>query len=270
MTGEAGALAFCDVNAFLGAYPYRRIPGTTPDHLLTAMDRVGIAEAWVSHLPGIFWRDPSEGNLWLSATTEGHPRLHPVLAVQPRLPGWTKVLETAAEMGTPAVRCDPLFAGLDPVGDPMRRLAQACGERQLPLVMAVRLEDVRQRHPLDRAADLSASAIRFLLRSHPDLRLVITHADRECIEQVHFGSTEAESSRVWWDISWIWGPPEDHLEMLVATVGRERFVFGTGQPLRLPEASRAKWDLLPDPTARVAIASGNLRTLRHGPHPPPG
>ena len=30
-----------DVNAFLGSYPYRRVPGTTPDALLAAMDRTG-------------------------------------------------------------------------------------------------------------------------------------------------------------------------------------------------------------------------------------
>ena len=31
-----------DVNAFLGAYPYRRVPGTSPDGLLQAMARAGI------------------------------------------------------------------------------------------------------------------------------------------------------------------------------------------------------------------------------------
>ena len=54
-----------DVNAFLGSYPYRRVPGTSPDALLAAMDRTGIDRAWVSHLPGIFWRDPAAGNAWL-------------------------------------------------------------------------------------------------------------------------------------------------------------------------------------------------------------
>ena len=48
-----------DVNAFLGSYPFRRVPGTSVVALLAAMDRTGIDEAWVSHLPGIFWRDPA-------------------------------------------------------------------------------------------------------------------------------------------------------------------------------------------------------------------
>ena len=34
-----------DVNAFVGAYPYRRVPGTSPDGLLHAMARAGIDEA---------------------------------------------------------------------------------------------------------------------------------------------------------------------------------------------------------------------------------
>ena len=31
-----------DCNAFLGAYPWRKVPGTSPEQLLSAMDRAGI------------------------------------------------------------------------------------------------------------------------------------------------------------------------------------------------------------------------------------
>src|SRR5207248_9814573 len=67
-------------------------------------------------------------------------------------------------------------------------------------------------------------------------------------------------ARIWWDISWIWGPPEDHLGTLVHTVGVERFVFGTGQPLRIPENAVAKLDLLDlGAQRRAAIESENAR-----------
>ena len=112
------------------------------------------------------------------------------------------------------------------------------------LALAVRLEDGRQRHPNDRAPELPAAAVRMLLRSHPGVRLLVTHADRAFVEEVHFGSTRVEAARIWWDISWLWGPPEDHLATVLATVGLERFVLGTGQPLRLVETSLAKLDLL--------------------------
>lgn len=248
-----------DVNAFVGAYPYRRVPGTSVDGLLRAMTRTAIDVAWVSHLPSLFWRQPMEGNAWLYETVAREARLKPVPAVHPGLAGWDAALGEAAERGAPAVRCDPLHYGLDPEGPEMRVLAAACGAAGLPLLMAVRLEDARERHPNDRAAELAAAAVRALIRSDPDVRLVITHADRGFVEEVHFGSTPEEAARLWWDVSWLWGPPEDHLATLVDTIGVDRFLFGTGQPLRIPEAGVAKLDLLDlSPGQRAAIDADNL------------
>jgi predicted TIM-barrel fold metal-dependent hydrolase len=252
-----------DVNAFVGSYPYRRVPGTAPEAVLAAMDRVGLDEAWITHLPGVFWRDPGEGNPWLLEAARRHPRLRPVPAVHPGLAGWRKVVALAADAGAPAVRADPTFYGIEPAGAGMRSLVEVCGEAGMPLTLAVRFEDGRQRHPNDCAAELPAAAVRALVRSHPDVRLLVTHADRPFMEEVHFGSTPSEAARLWWDICWIWGPPEDHLQTLLGTVGAARFVLGTGQPLRLPENAGAKLDLLELSAAdRAAIESGNALALR--------
>jgi uncharacterized protein len=250
-----------DVNALLGAYPWRRVPGTSPEAVRAAMDRTGIDEAWVTHLPSLFWRAPADGNAWLYETTARDRRFKPLPAVHPGLKGWEEALDEAADHRAPAVRCDPTYYGLDPVGSEMRVLAAACRAARLPLVLAVRLEDGRQRHPNDTAPELPAAAVRALIRSDDDVRLLVTHADRAFVEEVHFGATPDEAARLWWDISGIWGPPEDHLETLLATIGVERFVFGTGQPLRLPETSVAKLDLLElTPDQRAAIESSNVRT----------
>ena len=115
-----------DVNAFLGAYPWRRVPGTSPSAVLAAMDRVGIDQAWVTHLPGLFWRDPVEGNGWLLEAASREPRFRPVPAVHPELAGWESVLSAARAAGAPAVRCDPTFFGISPAGTGMRALAGAC------------------------------------------------------------------------------------------------------------------------------------------------
>lgn len=248
-----------DPNAFVGEYPYRRLPDSTPAALLRAMDRVGIDEAWISHLSAVFWRDPGEGNPLLYRIADEHPRLRAVPAVHPELPDWKQVLGEARSQGAPAVRCDPTFYGIHPAGGEMHELAQACSEAGLPLLMAMRLEDGRQRHPNDTADPLPPWAVRTLIRGVPRLRLIVTHADREFVEQVHFGSTPDEARRILWDICWIWGPPEDHLATLLQTVGIDRFAFGTGAPLRLPENSVCKLDLL-DLTAgqRDALESGNL------------
>jgi hypothetical protein len=252
-----------DVNAFVGAYPFRRVPGTSPEALLAAMDRTGLDEAWVTHLPGVFWRDPTEGNAWLLELAGRYPRLRPVPAVHPGLADWPATLRRAADAGAPAVRADPTFYGIDPAGAAMHALTAACGEAGMPLSLAVRFEDGRQRHPNDHAPELPAAAVRALIRSDPRVRLLVTHADRSFIEEVHFGSTPDEAGRLWWDICWIWGPPEDHLQTLLGTIGAARFVVGTGQPLRIPENAGTKLDLLDCSAAdRAAIEVGNAEALR--------
>jgi predicted TIM-barrel fold metal-dependent hydrolase len=134
----------------------------------------------------------------------------------------------------------------------------------------VRLEDARQRHPNDRAGELPPWAIRTLIRTHPAVRFLVTHAERSFLEEVHFGSTPEEAARIWWDISWVWGPPEDHLQTLLGSVGIGRFVFGTGQPLRLPETSVAKLDLLDlGADERSAIESKNAASIAPSASPEP-
>ena len=75
------------------------------------------------------------------------------------------------------------------------------------------------------------------------------------IEEVHWGLTPEERARVFWDISWIWGPPEDHLAQLFRTMGAERFVFGTAWPLRLAQTPRANLALLDDEARDTALAN---------------
>jgi len=251
-----------DVSVFLGSYPWRRVPGTSPEAVLAAMDRVGITAAWVSHLPSIFWKDPAEGNEWLFEVAAKVARFHAVAAIHPGLPHWEKDLHEAVDRGVVAVRADPGYLGLAPTGGEMLRLVAAVAAAGIPLVSAVRLEDGRGRHPLGVAPELPPSAVRAWLRHDACARIVITHADRGFIEEVHYGSTPAEAARAWWDISWTWGPPDDHLELLLATMGASRFLFGSGQPLRIPETPAARLDLLDlAPADRETITVGNAQQL---------
>jgi len=233
-----------DVNTAVGSYPYRDVGPWDATQLLAEMVHAGVSEAWVSHLTAVFWRDPAAGNPHLFDLARSTSQLRPVPAVHPGLPGWEQHLDAALANGAPCVRCDPTWYGMAPAGEEMASLTRACGTRGLPLQLAVRFEDGRQRHPLDTAPELPPWAVRSLIRSHPAVRLLVTGADREFIEQVHFGSTPAEASRLLWDISWIWGAPEDHLELLLQTIGSVRFAFGSALPLRLAENAVAKLDLL--------------------------
>jgi predicted TIM-barrel fold metal-dependent hydrolase len=230
-----------DHDALVGAYPFRRLPEPTPERLVAELERLGIGRAWVGHVPSIFYRDVAAGNDELFAALAPHrARLLPVPALNPAYPGWERELDRARRERCPAVRTYPAHYGFDAAGPAMRELAAGCAERELVLVLTVRLEDARQRHRLDLAADLLGADVRATVRAHPALRVLVTNADRALVEEVHFGATPAEAGRLQWDIAGLWGPPDDQLAALRRSVGRDRFVFGTQFPFRLPEAALAR------------------------------
>ena len=257
-------IAMIDVNTLIGPYPFRHVPHPDPDVLVQVLDRERLRQAWVGHLPSVFYRDPTPGNTALYADVRPFAeRLRPVPTIRPDWPRWEHAVDDAASAGAPAIRAYPPQWGLGPHDAQMRALALAAGERGMVLLLTVRFEDLRQRHVMDGAGDLSGAAIRALARSGEQVRLIVTAAGRELIEEVHWGLTPDEQRRVFWDISWIWGPPEDHLAKLLRSIGAERFVFGTQWPLRLTQNPRASLDLLPDDLRAVRLADPDAICAEH-------
>lgn len=253
-----------DVTAWIGGFPFREVPHPEPEVLVQVLEREGFGGAWVGHLPGAFHRDPVPSNRVLYAALAPHRAvLHPAPMVRPDWPGWERQVAEAVGEGAPAVRAYPTLWGLGAGHAAMAELALACGEAGLALHLTVRFEDLRQRHPLDSAGDLSAAAVRHLARL-PGSRaqLVVAGASREFIEEVHWGLTPAEQARVWFDWHWVWGPPEDHFAHLVRTLGAERLAWSSWWPLRLTQQAQALVDLLPDArtagSRRAGFADGRV------------
>jgi hypothetical protein len=246
-----------DVHTYVGEYPFRHVPHPEPAILARVLEREGVSGAWVGHLPSAFHRDPSPGNEVLSAALAPHSSLVATPTVRPDWPKWERELERAVEQGAPAVRAYPPQWGMGPHDPAMHALAHACAEAGLVLLLTTRFEDLRQRHRLDVAGDLTGAAIRSVVRCDARVRVLVTAAGRALIEEVHWGLTPDERARLWWDIAWIWGPPEDELAHLLRTMGPDRFVYGSGWPLRLAQTPRASLELLPDELrgARLATAS---------------
>ena len=243
-----------DVNALIGPYPFRHVPHPDAEILDRVVERDGLEGAWVGHLPSAWHRDPSIGNEELFKALENSPRLKPVPTIRPDWPKWDEALAYAEAKGAVAIRAYPQHWGLGPGDRAMNELVIAAGRLGLPVILTVKFEDLRQRHSLDAASDLSAAHVRHLARAGETGRLIVTASGREMIEEVHWGLTPAEQARVVWDISWIWGPPEDHLAKLFRTIGASRFVFGTQWPMRLTQTPRANLDLLPDDLSGARLA----------------
>ena len=247
--------AVIDINACIGQYPYRHVPHPDPDVLVRVLAREGLSGAWVGHLPSAFHRDPSAGNDVLFAALEAHAdRLRAVPCIRPDWPNWERAFASCVDRRVPAIRAYPPQWGLGADDASMRALAAACGTAGIALVLTARFEDLRQRHWMDQAGDLAAAAIRNVARGNTRTRIVVCAAGRGTIEETHWGLTPEERELVFWDISWIWGPPEDELAMLFRTIGAQRFVYGTAWPLRLTQTPRANLALLPDDVAGAALA----------------
>jgi predicted TIM-barrel fold metal-dependent hydrolase len=236
-----------DVAAYIGPYPFRHLPHPDPEVLVRVLAREGLAGAWVGYLPAAWHRDPAPANAALFAALAPHASvLRAAPVVRPDWPAWERTLREVRARGAAAIRAYPMQWGMGPHDPRLRDLALATAAVGLPLVLTVRFEDLRQRHPLDVAGDLTAAHVRALARAGDGVRLVVTGAGRDLLEEVHWGLTSAEQERVHWDFAWIWGPPEDHLAHLLSTVGASRFVYGTHWPLRLTQNPRANLDLLPE------------------------
>ncbi len=244
-----------DVNCFIGAFPFRELPHPDADVLVHVLEREGIGGAWVGHLPTAFHRDVTAGNLALFAALEAHrATLHPVPSIRPDWPRWESALIAVHALGARAIRAYPQQWGMGAGDSRLAHLASACGEIGLPLLLTTRFEDARQRSALDVAPDLSGAHIRSIVRADPRVHVIVTSAGRALIEESHWGLTAEERSRLKWDISWIWGPPEDDLAHLLHTVGGEHFLFGSGWPLRLVQSPIANLELLPPETRQLKLS----------------
>lgn len=257
-----------DTTAWIGGYPYRELPHPEPEVLVRVLEREGFGGAWVGHLPGAFHRDPAPSNRTLLAALKPHRALlHPAPIVRPDWPGWEELLAMAVAEGAPAVRAYPTLWGLGPGHPAMAELAHACGEAGVVLHLTVRFEDLRQRHTIDSAGDLSAAAVRALARlAGSRCHLLVAGAGRELIEEIHWGLTPDEQARVWYDWHWVWGPPEDHFAHLVGTVGAERFTWSSWWPLRLTQQAQALVDLLPTPVPSSHFGDGTRLARLAGNH----
>ena len=236
-----------DCAAYIGSFPFRQLPHPDPDVLVRVLAREGLSGAWVGWLPAPWQRDPLAANDALFAALDPHRQtLHPAPVVRPDWPRWEQTLRDVVDRGARAIRAYPMHWGMGPHDQSMHRLALACGEAGVPLVLTVRFEDLRQRSSLDVAGDLTGPHLRALARAGERVRLIVTGAGKELLEETHWGLTPDEQRRIHWDFAWIWGPPEDHFAHLLRTIGAERFVYGTHWPLRLTQNSRANLELLPD------------------------
>lgn len=251
-------MAVIDVNTFIGGHPHRHVPHPEPEILVRVLERERVDAAWVGHLPTAFADDVARGNDILFEELEPHRAvLFPAPVVRPGRAEWQQELARCVDLGAAAIRAYPEHWAMRAGDADLGALGAACGEAELPLVLSVRLEDPARRDWAGAPADLGAATIVQLVRGAPQARVVVTAAQGPLVDEVAAALGARERARVWWDISWIAGPPRDDLGRFFSTMGPGRFLYGSQWPLRLTQTPRANLELLPPNMkfARLALAA---------------
>ncbi len=248
-----------DMSAFVGEWPFRRLPDTRPDALAARLRAEGVERAFVSPLEGLFDGDPQPANERWAARLKALPFFRFVAVINPALPGWEGALAASQErLGAAAVRLHPNYHGYALDGEKVHALMRGAAERDLPVYISLRMQDRRSQHPLAPVPDVLARDALALCRAHPDTTAILAGARWGELNELR--PALADLPRLYLELShleWV-----DGVHRFVGQWGAERLLWGTHAPLFTPTAARLKVEKARLSRAeRDALVRGNARQI---------
>jgi predicted TIM-barrel fold metal-dependent hydrolase len=252
-----------DCNAWLGHYPFRAVPETTPDGLLRLMDRHNIARAVVANVQTAFYTDAHSGNEELFRWTRPHrERLIPCATLNPAFPGWHRDLRQCRDdWNFRGLRLFPSQHRFALTSPQCVELIAAAAEGGLHVAIPLRLEDRRQQHWMDTTAEVRLGEIADLARKCPSAEFLVFEAIG--VESSIFVTDPTlADARVSFEISRMATVLQRTIPTLLKQLVARRLLFGTGMPLKIPGAATLKLQLLDAPAeVKNLLASGNMHRL---------
>jgi predicted TIM-barrel fold metal-dependent hydrolase len=260
MATTASAAAV-DVNAYLGAWPFRRLSHTTPDALLRKMDAVGIECAVVSRLENVFYKNVLAGNRDLHALVKDHrDRFIPAYTINPGYPGWEDDLRICVdELGLRYVRLHPNYHRYHPLAPDCVGLLERAQELGLVMLLALAMEDERLHHWLAMVQDVAPADVSEAVNAFPGVRFLLTTGTFRQLADVWQRVDDTRNLYV--ENSRVQGPVGD-VDRLCRLMGADHVLFGSNLPLYHPESARLSIDhaALDDATKRLLLFD-NARRL---------
>ncbi|MBN1674800.1 MAG: amidohydrolase family protein [Kiritimatiellae bacterium] len=258
-----------DYVASLGSFAFRHVPDSDAPGLLRLMDGEAIDLALVSSLESVMYRNVQQGNLLLAERIAPHSdRFIGAAVINPAYAAAADDARYCLEsLGMKAIRLYPSYHGYALDDSRVADVVSVARGTHVPVSIAMRVEDERQRHWLIDPPAVASDSVARLLTVFPDVAFVI---ERGSFEELAALGTAAPQATNWSaDMSgrFLSGPPGStpagrHLKRLLATLGAARLVFGTDMPLQYPRVARLKLDSLElDATSRGQIAGGNAARL---------
>lgn len=256
---------FTDTNVSFGPWPWMDFSKITPEFLLVHLENEGIQRAWVSANESILFPDPDIPDEQLFSAFTAHSSVVPVKTINPILGNWRESLDLALnEWGARLVKIYPNYHQYSLNDWPMAELAAVLVERQIPLLIQMRVEDERNQYPLMKVPGVPAHEVATLAAIHPTLTIVVLSA---YLSEVV--SMTAEHNNVHADIAF--ADSRDTMRHLLESIPAEQLLFGSHTPFFYTRSAMMKLavgDL--DGDVLKKIASGNAECILAGASGLPG
>ncbi len=170
-----------DTNVTLARWSFRRLNGDDTADLVKILRHHGVTQAWAGTFDGVLHKDIAGANARLvdECHKHGHGILLPFGTVNITLPAWDDdVRRCVEEHQMRGLRVFPNYHGYKLDHPDFARLLALCDEHRIILQVAVSIEDERTQHPLMQVKDVDTAPLAGLLKTHPDLRVVILNTFR--------------------------------------------------------------------------------------------
>jgi len=234
-----------DVNAYLGHFAFQQLRHNTAAGLLRLMDSRGIERAVVSSASAITYRNAQSGNEELAAEVRRHrDRLIAFAVVNPYYAGWQDDLKAChEEFGMKGLRLYPRWHNYRLSDAVCLELVGAASERGMVVSIPIRVEDRRNRSWLVDVPDLEPAEIEGLVKACPGARFILLNGHG------YLGSALGRKqsglpANYWIEISRLTAVLTNELGQLIANLGPERIVLGTGMPFNYPDPALLKIEVL--------------------------
>ena len=243
-----------DTNAYLGPYAFRR---------LRLMDRNGIDKAIVSSASAITYRNTQSGNKEVAAAVKPHrDRLLPFAVISPAYALWQDDLKIChEEFGMTGLRLYPKWHNYACADKACLDLIRLATERTMVVSIPVRVEDYRQRSWLVDVPDVPLGEITTLVKACPRARFFILNGAG--FTGSPLGQKDSGlPANYWIEISRLSATLADEMGTLIARLGAERIVFGSGMPFKYPDPALLKLEVLDAPeSVKERIRGRNAEAL---------
>ena len=243
-----------DCNVGFGHWPFARFAEDTPAKLDSLLAAEGIGRAYVSAAEAVLYEEPEECNSWLEAKLAKTSRLVPVPVASPRVMSWKSIME---RKGLKVVKLIPNYHAYSLKDERAVKLCSIAAERQVPVLIQMRVEDERGHYELMKVPGVSVDDIAALAGRLPSLRIVALCP--------YYGEAVklAAVPNVYVDISFV--ETFDTLRQLCDEAPVSKILFGSHAPWLYAKAAAAKLKLCSlTKEERAAIGSKNAAKVFGG------